>query len=89
MEIFVQFTILRKSFTLTLEFKRLDGGLVEAWRRLDGGLTEGGWEFDLIVTFVAFLRQHGIYNTAEEFLEELIKLIFILFHFDGQLICMT
>ena len=79
MEIFVQFTILRKSFTLTLEFKRLDGGLAEAWRRFGGGLTEGGCEFDLIVTFGAFLRRHGIYNTAEEFLEELIKLYFFYF----------
>ena len=40
MEIFVQFTILRKSFTLTLEFKRLDGGLAEAWLWPGGSLTE-------------------------------------------------
>ena len=88
MEIFVQFTILRKSFTLTLEFKRLDGGLAEAWRRFGGGLTEGGCEFDLIVTFGAFLRQHGIYNTAYIYfisfrwainLYDLISLVFIQF----------
>ena len=88
MEIFVQFTILQKSFTLTLEFKRLDEawrrldeGLTKAWRRLDEGLKEGWWEFDCGVWSLleASCRRHGIYNTAKDILEKLIKLIFILF----------
>jgi len=66
---------------LTKAWRRLDEGLTKAWLRLDEGLKEGWWEFDCGVWSLleASCRRHGIYNTAKDILEKLIKLIFILF----------